>query len=252
MWKVLGKIVVTILATLGVLFIIIMLLPEDSSSEGPSTRREEREEEETEDDDADDKNRDEEDSESKKDRDDKKDPDEEESDSDGGTGEEQPSEEGEDKDGDKDVEIPESEISGNRLVFDTVSLDGEAVNQDIFSGHDLTVIYVWGTFNEDCGEELEKLAGLNKSLPDNVQLLGIVFDTYEGIDNNVPEAEKILQDSGAEFLNLRNSDGIHHVTGQPETIPAAIFTDGKGNLVGEMIEGAQYKDIEEKLENYLK
>ena len=106
------------------------------------------------------------------------------------------------------VSIPSSEISDDRISFTTVSLDNREVTQEIFSDYDLTLVHVWGTFCQPCIEEMGDYAALYKKLPDNVNLIAIISDVYVGIDSNVTDADSILKDAGAEFVNLRTSDNL--------------------------------------------
>ena len=41
-----------------------------------------------------------------------------------------------------------------------------------------------------------------KKLPDNVNLIAIISDVYDGIDSTVPDPYSILKDAGAKFVNF--------------------------------------------------
>ena len=107
------------------------------------------------------------------------------------------------------VNIPASELSGGTVRFKTLTLDNEEITQDVFSDYDITIVHVWGTYCQPCISEMGDYAELYRELPDNVNLIAIVCDVYDGIDRNVSAANSILGDAGAEFVNLRTSDDIY-------------------------------------------
>lgn len=150
------------------------------------------------------------------------------------------------------VNIPDSALSANTIKFKTVSLDDKQVTQDIFSGYDLTIVHVWGTYCQPCISEMGDYAQLYKELPGNVNLIAIVCDVYDGIDNNVSSANRILSDAGAEFTNLRTSDDVYNIISGLQYIPSSFFVDSEGHLIGEMLNGASYSETVAKLNGYLK
>ncbi len=150
------------------------------------------------------------------------------------------------------VTIPDSEKSKNVLKFSTVSLDNKIVNQDIFSDYDITIVHVWGTFCRPCIAEMGDYASFYKNHPANVNLVGLMCDVYDGIESNVSDAESILGDVDADFLNLRTSDDLYDLISYIGTVPTSFFVDREGHIIGEIFIGANYKTTMEKLEEYLK
>ena len=239
MWEKIKNTLVVALATLGALFIIIMLIPDDEESyEDTETAvvQEETDSGETETT---------EDSESVE---------TEETDSDKtGDGEAADEETEDDKKGNSvTVKIPSSEVSDNKIAFKTVSLDNETVTDDIFSDYDITVVHVWGTFCQPCIAEMGDYARFYSKRPDNVNLIAIVCDVYDGIDSNVSAANDILGDAGAKFLNLRTSDDLYDLVGGFQYVPSSFFVDRDGHLIGEMMDGANFEMTMERLEGYIK
>ena len=88
--------------------------------------------------------------------------------------------------------------------------------------------------------------------PDNVNLIAIVCDVYDGIDSNVSAANDILGDAGAKFLNLRTSDDLYDLVGGFQYVPSSFFVDRDGHLIGEMMDGANFEMTMERLEGYIK
>ena len=150
------------------------------------------------------------------------------------------------------VVIPASEIPDKKLKFTTKTLDGKRVDQDIFSDYDITLVHVWGTFCGPCIAEMGKYASFYETVPENVNLIGIICDVYDGIDNNVEDANYILSDAGAGFMNLRTSDSVYDVTEKIQVIPSSFFVDREGHIIGEMMMGQGFDATISRLNGYLK
>ena len=227
MLKKIGKGILITLAVLGVLFIILMLLPEDEESDSSETVIVEEESAYTEETTV--------------------------------TAEAVPeTEEAETQTEEKldenaaTVSIPQSEISDRSLRFTTVTLDDKTVTEDIFKDYDLTLVHVWGTFCSPCIAEMGDYAALEKELPSNVNIIGIVNDVYDGLDYNVYAAQDILKNAGATFTNLKVSDDIYSVTSSLQYVPSSFFVDKEGHIVGSMMDGAHFSDTKERLYSYIK
>ncbi len=149
------------------------------------------------------------------------------------------------------VSIPESELSAKTLKFSTISLEGDVVTQDIFSDYDITVVHIWGTFCIPCIREMGEYASFYDELPDNVNLVGLICDVYDGLDSNVSDAKDILNDAGAKFPNIRVSDDLYDVVSSFQYVPSAFLVDKEGHIVGEMMDGALFSDTKARLEKYL-
>ncbi|MCR5099358.1 MAG: TlpA family protein disulfide reductase [Lachnospiraceae bacterium] len=246
MWEKIKNVAVISLATLGVLFIIIMLIPDDDDSKvtADTQQVEASVEDDSQEDDASEgffEEADEEDEDSE-------DEDASEDESEEASVEEEPEDEG----NVIEISIPESEISSRKLKFKTVTLDNKKVSQKIFSDYDITIVHLWGTFCQPCISEMGDYARLYKELPDNVNLIGIVSDVYDGIDSNVSRANEILEDAGAEFTNLRTSDDLYDIVGEFQYVPSSFFVDSKGRVIGELMDGAFCNDTVSRLEGYMK
>ncbi len=150
-----------------------------------------------------------------------------------------------------EVRIPASELSSKTLKFKTTTLEGDTVTQDIFGDYDITVVHVWGTYCGPCIAEMGEYAKLGRELPGNVNLIGIVCDVYDGIGNNEKEAKKILGDAGAGFRNLRTSDSVYDVIENIQYIPSSFFVDREGHLIGDMLIGAGFEETLSRLNTYL-
>ncbi len=243
-------IILTVLVTLGVLFLVLMLLPDDEKDtfvgETGNTEEvaEDREVSETENT-----------SSGKIDLNVRQMT--EETAEDYSENEEEPSEETETLEDRQEtgktvkVNIPSSELSDYTIDFRTVSLDNREVTQDIFSDYDITIVHVWGTFCGPCIEEMPEYGRFIKEKPDNVNLVGIICDVYDGIDSNVKEANDILEDSDADFLNLRTSDALYDIVDQFQFVPSSFLVDSQGHLIGEAMDGGSFEDTIGALKKYI-
>ena len=83
-------------------------------------------------------------------------------------------------------------------AFETVDLNGSVVTSEIFSGKDLTVINIWGTYCNPCIDEMPDLAEWSTSMPENMQLIGLVSDLSSADDAETLElAQMICEATGA-------------------------------------------------------
>ena len=231
MWEKIKKTIFIVLAVLGVLFIIIMLLPDDEESDSPSDMQQTETVSDSSPDESD------------------------EAIIQGNSTETETQVENNETFGNGNVasvNIPESELSADTLKFKSLTLDNKEVTQDIFKDYDITIVHLWGTFCQPCIAEMGEYAKLYEDLPDNVNLIGIVSDVYDGIDNNVSKANEILDDAGAEFTNLRTSDDLYDVVDNFQYVPSSFFVDSEGHIIGEVLDGAGVEDTKERLDGYLK
>ncbi len=239
-WKKIGTIVITILATLGVLFIILMLMPED-----PEDNEETAAESETVATAAESEDEDTEMPEEEPEKDEEPDTD---------TQEEEDTEVTDDREDEKgnvvNVNIPESDISSYKFDFKTLSLDNEELTEDIFSDYDITIVYLWGTYCPTCIAEMDGFAQFYKNKPDNVNLVGLLTDVYDGLDNNVSEAEKILSDADAEFINMRSGDSLYDVVSSCPYIPSFLLVNRDGYLIDTPFVGDGFDAAMEVLKQY--
>lgn len=236
MWKKIGYTALVVLATLGVLFIVVMLMPEpeeektetaeviESETQKDVPSEEEEEPEETE--------LPEQETETKEEAAAK----EEETTSAGAAA----------------VQIPSDELSEETLTFQTTTLDGEKATNEIFSDYDITVVHVWGTYCGPCIEEMPEVASYYLELPANINMVGLLVDVYDGIETNEEAAWEILNDAGAEFMNLRTSDTLYDILGQIQFVPTSFLVDKEGHLIGSLLEGVPFQDVMERVEEYIR
>lgn len=127
-----------------------------------------------------------------------------------------------------------NEANGSLTDFSAETLSGSTVTQELFSGYDLTMIYIWQTTCEPCKVEFPAIEKLSSQLPEGVNLVGMCVDADIAGD----EAKKIASDAGLTFENII---GGATLTGVKST-PTAVYVDKYGNVVGEPHEGKSYAD----------
>ncbi len=152
------------------------------------------------------------------------------------------------------TELPgESALPDTMPEFATKDLDGNDVTNDIFAQKDLTVVNVWGTFCGPCISEMPELGEWSASLPDNVQLIGLVCDVNSYDDKEqVQAAQDIVKDTGAAFTHLVANGDLDALLNAVSAVPTTFFMDKEGNLVGEPVVGANVQAYKDFVDSYLK
>lgn len=161
---------------------------------------------------------------------------------------------------------PESEVTENTVTentategtedqlpaFTTQDLDGNPVTRELFAGKDLTVVNIWGTFCGPCVGEMPELGRWAGTLPENVQLVGLVMDISGPEDTaHIELAREILANAGADFPNLLPCEDLTELLSGIVGVPTTLFVDAQGKLVGESILGADVEGYKAFVERYL-
>ena len=137
-------------------------------------------------------------------------------------------------------------------TFTTQDLKGNQITNDIFAQKKLTVVNIWGTFCPPCIGEMPELGEWAKTMPSDVQLIGIVCDVRGNNDSQTIEAAKeILKDSDAEFLNIVPNGEIGNYLQSVEAVPTTIFVNANGEIVGDPIIGAYVDGYKNFVKEYL-
>ena len=160
-----------------------------------------------------------------------------------------------------EAETKEEEVSAQENVsmqtdaramrFQTTTLDGSEVTDEILKDYDITIVHMWGTYCGPCIAEMGEYAQFYKNRPENVNLVGLVCDVIDGEDSNVDAANDILSDAGAEFTNLRLNREIYEITSELQFVPSSFFVDSEGNILGDMLDGAGFDDTINQLETLM-
>ena len=135
--------------------------------------------------------------------------------------------------------------------FSTVDIEGNTVTSDIFSQVDLTVVNFWATYCNPCIGEMPELAEWSESMPDNVQIIGIVVDVASEGASEYQTAKQIVEKTGADFQHLLPTAEMEDVMSKLIGVPTTIFVDKDGNIVGDPIIGANVGGYKKFVEEYL-
>ena len=132
--------------------------------------------------------------------------------------------------------------------FEAADLEGNAVTQDLFAEHDLTMINIWATFCGPCISEMPELGVLSEEYKDQgVQIVGLCIDAA-GVDGAVnesqlEEAKRIVEETGASYLHIIPGETLAtSLMMQVQAVPTTIFVDKEGKQVGMGVMGARDKD----------
>lgn len=145
-----------------------------------------------------------------------------------------------------------TEVTTNNIFgfFDTQTLEGEDVTEEIFTQADLTMVNIWGTYCGPCINEMPDLGEISREYKDKgFQIVGMICDVTESGDET---ALQIVEETHADYMHIVASDDLQsgilqYVTG----VPTTFFVDKNGNMVGEAYVGARDKASWEILINNL-
>lgn len=134
--------------------------------------------------------------------------------------------------------------------FATVDMDGNPAADQIFAGHQLTLVNIWGTYCDPCKAELPALQQLYQEVKENdIAIVGIIVD---GVDNN-QAAQGLIEEHGITYLNLLPDDSLKkNLFPRLAGVPTSIFVNNKGEIVGDLVVGARTsKQFKEMIDNRL-
>jgi len=135
--------------------------------------------------------------------------------------------------------------------FKTTDTNGNEVTEKIFADKDITMVNIWRTFCGPCINEMPELQKIYESLPDNANLIGIAADVPEGVKDGVDNAKHIEEQTGVKYTNLTVSDSLAPFARQFYAVPSTIFVDKDGNIIGDLVLGANIDSYIENLQKVL-
>ena len=161
-----------------------------------------------------------------------------------GSGKEEKADAGSSKSSEGSKASDTSSSSASKKIFGTFeseTLEGEAVSDEIFSKADLTMVNIWGTFCGPCIREMPDLGELSREYADKgVQIVGLVSDVGKAKDE---KAEEIVSTTKADYTHIiASQDLMTGILGSVNVVPTTIFVDKEGNQVGDVYSGARDKD----------
>ena len=119
-------------------------------------------------------------------------------------------------------------------------LDGNNVDESLFSKNAVTVVNFWFSGCKPCVAELPELNKLNEKLKEmGGEVVGINTETRDDNQDGIKEAKKILEKQGASYRNLTfdSNSELGKYAGNIVAFPTTILVDRNGNIVGEPLLG---------------
>lgn len=125
-------------------------------------------------------------------------------------------------------------------AFTGKDLDGNDVDNSIFSQNAVTVVNFWFSGCKPCVDEMDDLDALNQRIKEQGgEVIGVNTETLDGNADNIATAKKILESAGASFRNIYfdpDSEAGKFALGIM-AFPTTYVVDRQGNIVGEPIMG---------------
>lgn len=133
--------------------------------------------------------------------------------------------------------------SGKKVFgeFETQTLDGGSVTQEIFSQSGLTMVNIWGTFCGPCIEEMPDLGEISRSYDSSeFQMTGLISDVTEPGNE---KAQEIIDSTQADYTHMIASADLQTgILRGVRVVPTTVFVDSEGNQVGEAYAGSRSKE----------
>lgn len=144
-------------------------------------------------------------------------------------------------------DVPRADVN-NVGTFQTTDINGTAVDQSIFAGHELTLVNLFTTWCSPCVEELPELQTFYEKLgPElDIGVVGVVMDTtdenFQQTDDTAEALEKaklLAEKTGCTFpLLIPDKTGMNGRLTGISAFPETFFVDSDGNIVGGTYSGS--------------
>lgn len=155
---------------------------------------------------------------------------------------------------------PAAAATGEKFPsFQGKDLDGNALDNSLFSKNAVTVINFWFSTCNPCIGELDELEALNKDLKaKGGEVIGVNSFTLDDQKEAIEEAKEILKKKGASYRNITfpsDSEAGKYVQ-NIMSFPTTIVVDRQGNMVGDPImgavaEGKQHEELMNRINQIL-
>ena len=143
--------------------------------------------------------------------------------------------------------------------FKGKDLDGNDVDENLFSKNKVTVVNFWFSGCEPCVEELSKLNELNDKIKKmGGEVVGINTDTLDDNQDGIKEAKDILKSQGVSYKNLTfaSDSTVGKYAGNIIAFPPTVLVDKSGNIISEPFMGgiddqANYEQLMKQIQSIL-
>lgn len=130
------------------------------------------------------------------------------------------------------------QMAGGFDSFTMSDFDGNEYTEDMFKGHKVNMINIWGTFCHPCIDEMPDLEEIAQMYDESdLQIIGIPADLYDYGSNiidpdQVDTALNIIDRTGVKYRMLIPSPAIQTgVLGEVVGYPTTIFLDENGETI---------------------
>lgn len=141
---------------------------------------------------------------------------------------------------------PEDAAQGDAFPqFTGKDLDGNDVDNSLFSANAFTVVNFWFNGCKPCVEELDDLNALNEKVKaQGGEVIGINTETLDGNQQGIDAAKKLLETTGASYRNIYFASGSEagKFALNIMAFPTTYVFDRDGNVVGQPLLGGIDKE----------
>ena len=136
---------------------------------------------------------------------------------------------------------PEDAAQGDAFPqFTGKDLDGNDVDNSLFSANAFTVVNFWFNGCKPCVQELDDLSALNERIKEQGgEVVGINVETLDGNKQGIETAKQLLEMTGANYRNIyfdASSEAGTFALGIM-AVPTTYVFDRNGRIVGEPLLG---------------
>ena len=136
------------------------------------------------------------------------------------------------------------------IVFEARDMEGNTINEDVFSRSKLTMVNVWATYCNPCLVEmpgLGELAGEYNSK--EYQIIGIVSDVQESSGQKAVDlAADLIARTGADYTHLLLNESLYYaLLTNVSAVPTTFFIDEDGNILDTVVGSMEKSAWEEKI-----
>jgi len=156
-----------------------------------------------------------------------------------------------------DVESPAAEalekIPGT-ILFESIDLEGNTVNSEVFANSKLTMVNVWATYCSPCLSEMPELGELaGEYAPEDFQVIGVVSDVMEGAaQEDLDYVASLVSQTGADYIHLLLNESIYNaMLAEVAVVPTTFFFDENGTLLETVVGAKKKSDWKEKIDGFL-
>ena len=146
---------------------------------------------------------------------------------------------------------PGTSFIGQMIRFDSTDLDGSPVSSaDLFKDNEITMVNLWGTWCDNCVDEMGGLAVIHDRLREKgCGIVGVEHE-HKPIEEVAGTARQILADNGIGYPNvlMPESDPVFDLV---SSYPTSFFVDSGGKILTQPIIGARIEDYEPTVDRLL-